>query len=110
MIPFENAEMSERNGAHGVERWATTVLEFLASSFAIAKSRKLRGPFLFLRARSIEKTTSAAVSGLPSENLTPGRSLNVNVFLSGLTVYPAASHGTSLPAGEVMKSGSKILS
>jgi hypothetical protein len=48
--------------------------------------REVNGPFLFFRARSIENTTSAAVSGFPSENFTPGRSLNVKVFLFGLTV------------------------
>ena len=43
----------------------------------IAESRKLIDPVLLLRARSIEKTTSSAVIGVPSENFTPWRSANV---------------------------------
>ena len=76
----------------------------------MAKSRKLSGPFLFVRARFSEKITSAAVSGLPSENLTPGRRWNVNVLLSLLTVKLFASQGVSLPVADEIRSGSKILS
>ena len=102
MIPFEKAEISESSGAHGADRWTATVDGFTATSFVIAKSRKLSGPFLFFRARSIEKTTSAAVSGFPLENFTPGRSLNVKVFMFGLTMLSIASHGVSFPLGDVM--------
>ena len=52
----------------------------------MAKSKKLSGPFLSVAARWIENTTSLAVTGLPLENLTPGRSENVHVFPSELTV------------------------
>ncbi len=85
-MPFEKAEMSEGNGDQGAERWATTVSGPFASSFSMAKSRKLSGPFLFVRARFSEKITSAEVSALPFENRTPGRRWNVNVFESLLTV------------------------
>ena len=83
----------------------------MASSDVIAKSRKLSGPFLSVRARLIEKTTSAGVSGLPSENFTPGRRLNVKVLLVlARPCSPSRATASACPAGEVMKSGSKILS
>ena len=40
--------------------------------------------------------TSFAVSGLPSWNFTPGVSLKFQVRPSSLTVWLAASHGSSL--------------
>ena len=76
-IALANTEMSDRNGAHGWDRVATTVLSPSALSDLIAKSRKLSGPFLSLAARWMENTTSPAVSGVPSENFTPGRSAKV---------------------------------
>ncbi len=109
-MALANTEMSERHGAQGWERVATTVALPWAFSDLIAKSRKLSGPFLSVPARKIEKTTSSAATGRPSENLMPGRSAKVQVFPSELTVWPCASHGTSWPAGLVMYSGSKILS
>jgi len=65
----------------------------------MAKSRKLRGLGCRWRRGGRRRTTSAAVTGLPSENFTPGRSANVQVFPSELTVWPWASHGVSTPCG-----------
>src|SRR5579862_2425481 len=78
MIALANTEMSDRNGAHGALSLKTTLLVPAALIDLIAKSRKLSGPFLFAASRLIEKTTSAGVRGLPSENLMPGRRLNVH--------------------------------
>ena len=86
MIALANTEMSERNGAHGWDKVATTELVPSALSELIAKSRKLSGPLASPAARLIENTTSSAVTGLPSENFTPGRSANVQVLPSVLTV------------------------
>ena len=55
-----------------------------------------------LAACSSGAATSSAVTGVPSENFTPGRNANVQVLPSVLTVCPCASQGTSWPAGLVM--------
>ena len=89
--------MSDKNGAHGWESRKVTVLESVALKDLIAKSKKLSGPAASVAARWIENTTSSAVTGLPSENFTPGRSAKVHVFPSELTVWPCASHGVSMP-------------
>src|ERR1035438_2090970 len=73
-----------------------------ALSEEIAKSRKLSGPLASPPARRMENTTSSAVTGLPSENFTPGRNAKVQVLPSVLTVWPWASQGSSWPAGLVM--------
>src|SRR5580692_8243033 len=101
MIAFANTEMSERNGAHGALSVITTLFAPDALTVLIAKSRKLSGPFLFAASRLSANTTSAGGSGLPSENFTPERSVNVHVSPSALVVWLCASHGTSWPAGFV---------
>jgi hypothetical protein len=73
-IALANTEMSERKGAHGWLSLMTTVDMPCAVTFLIAKSRKPSGPFVLAASRSMEKTTSSAASGVPSENVTPGRS------------------------------------
>ena len=89
--------MSDRKGAHGWESSKVTVRESVALRDLIAKSKKLSGPSASVAARWIENTTSAAVTGLPSENFTPGRSEKVQVLPSELTVWPWASQGVSTP-------------
>ena len=102
-IALANTEMSDRNGAQGWESSKVTVLDPLALSDLMAKSRKLSGPAESVAARWIENTTSAGVTGLPSENLTPGRRAKVQVLPSELTVWPCASQGIRVPwrAGDV---------
>ena len=85
-MALAKTEISDRNGAHGWDRVATTELLPSALSDLIAKSRKLSGPLASCAARRIENTTSSAVTGVPSENLTPGRRANVQVVPSALTV------------------------
>ncbi len=109
-IAFANTEMSERKGAQGWESSKVTVRDPLALIDLMAKSRKLSGPAESVAARWIENTTSAGVTALPFENLTPGRRAKVQVFPSELTVCPCASQGTRVPCGLVMYRGSKILS
>jgi hypothetical protein len=109
-IELAKTEMSDKKGAHDWDSWNLTVLESVAVSDLTAESKKLSGPAASVAARWIEKTTSSAVTGLPSENLTPGRSAKVQVFPSELIVWPRASHGVSIPEGLVTYSGSKILS
>src|SRR5207253_3371819 len=92
MIPFAKSAMSATHGAHGSFRLKTTVLGLGASIRLIAASRYPQ-PFACARASSIENLTSAEVIGLPFENLTPLRSLNVYVFPSLDLVYEVASHG-----------------
>src|SRR5579862_3859648 len=101
MIAFANTEMSDRNGAHGALSVKTTLLGPFALIVLIAKSRKLSGPFLLAASRLIENTTSAGRSGVPSENLTPGRRLKVQVRPSALVSWLSASHGMSWPLGLV---------
>ena len=48
-------------------------------------------------ARFSEKTTSSAVSGEPSWNLTPWRSLNCHTVGSAVTPHDVASAGSSFP-------------
>ncbi len=86
MMPLAKTEMSETNGAHGAESWNTTWFVPFGTISLMAKSRKLSGPDEFMRERLIENTTSSGVSGLPSENLTPGRRVKVKVLWSALTV------------------------
>jgi hypothetical protein len=86
MMAFAKTEMSDRNGAHGALSVKTTLFGPLALIVLIAASRKPSGPFVLAASRLIEKTTSAGVSGVPSENLTPGRRLNVQVRPSALVV------------------------
>ena len=74
-MALANTEMSERNGRHGWDSLNTTVLLPCAFMLAMAKSRNDSGPAELVRDRFIEKTTSSATRGLPSENLTPGRSV-----------------------------------
>ena len=52
--------------------------------------------------------TSLAVSGLPSENLTPLRSASVCVRPPSETVSPVASQGWSRPCASVLNSPSVI--
>ncbi len=98
-MALANTEMSDRNGAQGWESSKVTVRGPVALSDLMAKSRKCRGPAPSVAARWIENTTSAGVTGLPSENLTPGRRAKVQVFPSGLTVWPSASQGIDCPWG-----------
>ena len=56
--------------------------------------------------RSYDATTSFAVNGVPSENFTPDRSLNTQVFGSGF-FQEVASTGTILPSS-TRTSGSMI--
>lgn len=42
--------------------------------------------------------TSSAVSGLPSDHLTPSRRVKVTVFPSGVVSQEVASHGVALPS------------
>ena len=107
-IALANTEMSDSNGAHGVFSFITTVPEPFAVTDLIAKSRNDSGPSELAASRLIENTTSSAVSGVPSENLTPGRSWKVQVRWSLLVVKDCANHGASVPSGLVMNSGSKI--
>ncbi|KAF1032185.1 MAG: hypothetical protein GAK34_03634 [Delftia tsuruhatensis] len=53
-------------------------------------------------ARFSEKTTSRAVNGVPSWNLTLGRSLNSQTDGSEVIFHEVASVGTSLPSAERM--------
>src|SRR5438552_759089 len=53
--------------------------------------------------RLYEKATSAALSGVPSENLTSLRSLKVNVFASGEVVYDSATSGCGLVVSPGLK-------
>ena len=53
--------------------------------------------------RFSEKTTSSAVTGLPSENVAPWRSLRVSVLPSGETVYDWARAGTGLDTSDPLK-------
>lgn len=46
-------------------------------------------------ARVSENTTSSAVSGVPSENFTSGRSVNVAVRPSGAISHAVASSGST---------------
>src|SRR4030088_3138543 len=64
------------------------------------------GGLLSLPSRSNEKTTSAEVSGEPSENATCGRSLKVNRRASSDDEYDSASDGTGVdmsPAANVSR-------
>ena len=58
-----------------------------------------------VRTRSNEKITSSAVNGLPSLNLTPGRSLNSH-SLSLIAVQEMASRGSGVSSALVATSGS----
>ncbi|WP_345406571.1 hypothetical protein [Nonomuraea salmonea] len=58
--------------------------------------------------RSNEATTSAAVTGVPSENVTPPRSLNVHCVASSLASHDSASTPSNSPFPDILISGLKI--
>src|SRR6266566_1050405 len=61
-----------------------------------------------LMTRLNENTTSAAVSGVPSENMTAWRRLNVNVLASSDDVNEAATAGTGLDSSPPSKVSSVL--
>ena len=78
-----------------------TVRSSTALASSIEDSRDLTWAFSPL-ARFSEKTTSRAVNGVPSWNLTLGRSLNSQTDGSEVIFHEVASVGTSLPSAERM--------
>src|SRR6202042_509125 len=78
----------------GVADVSTTVLG-LGAVAVMPAIRKDGLPAMFLT-RISEKTTSLAVTGSPLANLTPWRSVNVNVLASADAVNPVARSGTGL--------------
>ena len=92
MIPQGTAASAARNDASGAVRMIRTVVS-LTTSMSFTGSMKNDGlSFRFFSRRS-ENRTSLAVSGLPDENFTPGRSLNVYVFPSLEISQLVASRG-----------------
>jgi hypothetical protein len=78
----------------GADDRRTTVYLVGAETFTPA-SRKDGDPFRLIT-RLKEKRTSAEVSGVPSENLTSRRSVNVKVLASFDTFHERASHGSGV--------------
>ncbi len=79
------------------------------SSTLVTASIDVSRPFMSeagWRARSSEKTTSSALNGLPSWNLTPWRSLNSHTAGSSVTFQETASVGRILPVWSRTSSGS----
>lgn len=86
-----------------------SVIGSTASVLATDPRYSVNGDGLFgtLGTRSYVNTTSSAVNGVPSENFTPGRSLNVHTLPS--TVQDSASAGTGLSWASVATSVSKMV-
>lgn len=78
----------------------TTVSAPCPATELIDASKKFQIPAFGSRARFSDQTTSSVVTGLPSENLMPGRSLTVNVLPSSEACHSVASPGfTPCPSG-----------
>src|ERR1700704_2060407 len=99
-----NIASSESSGAWG----AVTMILTVIGSGAWTSLMALYGSFQTLRwparARSSETLTSFDVSGVPSENLTPGRRLNVQVNPSADVSHLVASAGSTAAPSLVTRS------
>ena len=74
--------------------FSRTVLSSTLVTDLTGEKRKPHDPFGSI-ARVSENTTSSAVNGDPSENFTPGRSVNVALRPSGATFHAVASSGST---------------
>lgn len=86
-----------------------TVPASRASTFAILRVKRVKAVGLFgtLATRSKVNTTSSAVSGVPSENRTPGRSVKSHSV--GLAIdQRSASRGWTAPVASCLVSASKM--
>src|SRR5262245_32050575 len=105
-----NVESAGSSGAKGSDMFSLMVLSSTLVTDLTGEKRKPHDPFWSI-ARVSENTTSSAVRGEPSENLIPGRSVNVALSPSGATVHAVASSGsTPLFAAFSLTSRSKIWS
>ena len=83
-----------RSGANGSDITSRMVLSSTFSTLLTGENRKPQEPSWSI-ARVSENTTSSAVSGEPSENLTPSRSVNSADRPSSATVQLVASSGST---------------
>ena len=74
--------------------FSRTVLSSTLVTDLTGEKRNPHDPFWSI-ARVSENTTSSAVSGDPSENFTPGRSVNVALRPSGATFHDVANSGST---------------
>ncbi len=102
----KNEEILPRNAASGAGAVKATVR---SSGAATVYPPKLpaSGPSP-ARTRSNDATTSAAVTGVPSENSTPSRSVNVQTLVSALGSHDSASSPSNSPGPVLTSSWLKI--
>src|SRR5581483_3425915 len=86
---------ASRNGGYGLVKLTVTEYGLLTTDFLYGPSRPIAKSDCSagLSMRSRVNFTAAALSGVPSENLTPLRSVKVNEVAVLLTVHFVASHG-----------------
>ena len=88
----------------GVAEWRTT-LYLPVALIVMPASRNDGFPFRLIN-RLYEKTTSAEVSGVPSENLMSLRSVNVNVLASFEAFHEVATSGRGCATSAPLKRSS----
>src|SRR5262245_64477451 len=93
MLPAK-VDRAGKRGAKGSDMFSLTVLSSTLVTDLTGEKRNPHDP-LGSMARVREYTTSSAVSGEPSENLMPWRSVNVALSPSGATVHAVASSGST---------------
>src|SRR5579872_5968768 len=94
-----NVESAAKSGANGSDMCRAIVLSSTLVTDFTGEKRNPHSLFWSI-ARVSDNTTSSAVSGVPSENFTPCRSVNVAVSPSGAIFQDVASSGcTSLLVG-----------
>src|SRR5690348_16888659 len=89
-----NVESAARSGANGSDMCMAIVLSSTLLTDFTGEKRKPQSLFWSID-RARELTTSSAVSGVPSENFTPWRSVNVAVSPSGDIVQDVANSGST---------------
>src|SRR2546425_2728953 len=93
MLPA-NVESAGSSGAKGSDMFSRTVLSSTLVTDLTGEKWNPHAPFWSI-ARVSENTTSSAVRGDPSENFSPGRSVNVALRPSGATFHDVASSGST---------------
>src|SRR5579872_5271963 len=105
-MPRAGLGMMNGIAGFGVSDVRTTVEA--SGAVTVMPASRNEGLPLMLISRLKENSTSADVSGVPSENLMSLRSLNVNVFASDDAVYELATSGTGVAESEPLKVSSVL--
>ena len=84
---------AERIVGSGCFSFSSIVCGSVAATVSTEARRKFQMPLSGFLARSSDQTTSSAVIGVPSENLTPSRSFSVTMSPASFTDHSVARPG-----------------